>query len=146
MTDTCFYCERNNDLKELMTELCVLDSSTVYLFNDQNFKGRCVVANNHHVTELFYLPREEMIAYMDEVTLVAQAVFNVVKPNKINYAVFGDIVSHLHYHIVPKSKNGLLWGEFFCSQKTPEKYLSGEDFKNLSDSIKQEIYRLSGRK
>ena len=132
----CFYCTKDHRLQGLMAEVCCLNKSTVYLFRDQTFRGRCVVACKKHLTELFQLEPSELHEYMDEVAKVAEVINNIFKPDKITYAIFGDLVSHIHYHIVPKYKNGPLWGEFFCSRPLPVKQLAEKEFEELQGKIK----------
>ena len=66
--NTCFYCEKDQRLNDLMIKVCDLDASTVYLFKEQTYKGRCVVAYNGHVNELFELEDKELNEYMKDVT------------------------------------------------------------------------------
>jgi ATP adenylyltransferase len=127
----CFYCTKENRLQELMAEVCQLNKSVVYLFKDQTFRGRCVVAYREHYTELFQLTPAELHEYMDEVAGVAQVMFDKLKPKKISYAIFGDLVPHIHYHLVPKYENGTLWGDFFCSKSLPVTTLPEAEFEAL---------------
>ncbi|MGE5632625.1 MAG: HIT family protein, partial [Caulobacteraceae bacterium] len=55
----CIYCSKSEKLRELMFEIYKLKVSTVYLFKDQIYKGRCIVQFNEHKTELFHLTDEE---------------------------------------------------------------------------------------
>ena len=56
--DNCLYCTRNALQKELMIEICDLKVSTLFLFKEQSYPGRCVVAYKDHVNELFELNDE----------------------------------------------------------------------------------------
>ena len=53
--NTCFYCEKDERLTDLMLEICKLKVSTLYLFKEQTYKGRCVVAYKGHINELYEL-------------------------------------------------------------------------------------------
>lgn len=70
----CFYCDNCEPLFTLMTEICTLKASRVFLFRDQKNPGRCVVQYKNHKTELFQLTREERADFMDDVAAVAQAI------------------------------------------------------------------------
>ena len=48
MSNNCFYCQKNEALDELMIEVCELEASTLYLFKEQTYRGRCLVAFNGH--------------------------------------------------------------------------------------------------
>ena len=57
----CKYCrEDDKDLSSLMTHVTNLPASKVYLWKDQTYYGRCVVAFNSHKTELFALTPGEL--------------------------------------------------------------------------------------
>lgn len=88
-----------------MTPLTELQWSDVYLFNDQKHKGRCVVALKGHHDEMFELDDEQRSGFFAEVSLMAHAIANYTKADKINYAIYGDIVSHFHVHLVPKHRD-----------------------------------------
>ena len=65
----CFYCNDTEPLFSLMTEICELKSSRVFLFNDQKNPGRCVVQFKDHKTELFELTNEERQDFINDVSL-----------------------------------------------------------------------------
>ena len=97
----------------LMTPLAELQWSDVYLFNDQKHQGRCIVALKGHHDEIFQLTDEQRNGFFGEVSLVAEAVSQYSNAGKINYAIYGDKVSHFHVHLVPKVVDGLQWGTPF---------------------------------
>lgn len=112
MTD-CMYCQQEAALKQ-MALICELPYSTVYLPKNQNFPGRCVVALKAHKTELFQLTKAEQAGFMQDLSRVSAAIQTLFSPDKINYAVYGDMVPHLHFHLVPKHKDGFCWGAAFA--------------------------------
>ena len=107
---SCFYCEKDQRLLDLMLPLTELTWSNVYLFRDQKHRGRCVVALKEHKDELFQLSPQQREGFFAEVSAVAQAISEYTQADKINYAIYGDLVSHFHVHIVPKHRDGLQWG------------------------------------
>lgn len=120
MKQDCFYCTKGDTLAKLMIPICQLSVSTLYLNRDQTYKGRCIVAYDDHYTELFQLTPEKLSQYMNDVSIAAKAIHSTCNADKINYAVFGDLVSHLHFHLVPKYQEGKSWGEAFVnSPATP---------------------------
>ena len=133
-TMECFYCKKTEKLYELMTPLAKLKWSDVYLFNNQKYKGRCVITLKNHCDEIWELAEEQRNGFFKEVSLVAKAVSKVTGANKINYAVYGDIVSHFHVHIVPKKIDGYEWGGPF-SDAEPDIRLSSDEFIDLKMAI-----------
>ncbi|WP_069997188.1 HIT family protein [Cellulosilyticum sp. I15G10I2] len=136
--NTCFYCEKDQRLKDLMIEVGQLDASTIYLFKEQSYKGRCVVAYNKHVNELFELDDQELELFMKDVKKAAAAVQKAFSPNKINYGAYSDKLPHLHFHIVPKYEEALSWGSTF--EMNPGKvYLSDEAYTEIINAIKENL-------
>ncbi len=110
----CKYCRGDEkELSPLMTHVTDLPASRVYLWKDQTYHGRCVVAFNGHKTELFALTPGELEQYMRDVALVARVVAKATGCQKVNYAIFGDTAPHLHLHVVPKAPDQPNWGEAF---------------------------------
>ena len=134
--ENCYYCTKSQLLSDLMIEFAQLEVSTLFLVRDQTHKGRCVVAYKEHTKEIFDLPKAEFEAFMRDVARAAKAVNEAVKPDKINYGSYADTNPHLHFHIVPKYKDGYSWGKIF--ELSPEKkhYLSDGEYKDLIANIK----------
>lgn len=135
---SCFYCEKEEELERLMVRVCTLSASDVYLVRNQNFPGRCVVAFKEHKTELFQLTEKERTAYMRDVALVSKAIYELFHADKLNYAVYGDGVPHLHFHIVPKRKGEYCWGGPFDMNGNPAE-LSEEDMGRRAAMIRSHI-------
>ena len=133
----CFYC--SDEYKEYMKEIAVLPYSRVYLNNEQEYPGRCVVVLKTHNRELFELGPESLHGFMDDVAKVASALNSIFKPDKLNYAIYGDIDSHIHMHIVPKHEGCKNWGWPFeiTATDAPKKFLSDE----LSARVIEDIRR-----
>ena len=108
----CIYCHEESEFRRsIMEELCTLPYSTVYVFRSQTYYGRCVVAFRlRHVNELFELTAEERHGYMDDVARTASAIQRAVGAEKINYAIYGDLMPHVHFHLVPKRPGAPDWG------------------------------------
>lgn len=140
--ETCFYCTKKGPLNEILTEIVPLGHSTVYFFNDQKNPGRCVVAFRDHYRELHEIPDEECDAYLREVRLVAKAIANLYHPDKINYALYGDLVSHVHFHVVPKYAGGVSWGQPF-NDTLPKIVLDKREAAEKIEELRREILHLT---
>ena len=132
--ETCFYCTKDERLDKLMIKICDFENSTLYLFKDQRYPGRCVLAFSEHKEELFELSEADQICFTRTLSHVAKTLKTLFSANKINYAVYGDLVSHFHVHIVPKHTDGSDWGVPFTDTK--EKIcLSEEEYAKRIESI-----------
>jgi diadenosine tetraphosphate (Ap4A) HIT family hydrolase len=63
----CLYCRKDQRLNDLMIEIAPLGVSTLYLFKEQTYRGRCVVAYRDHVNELFELSDPELALFTKDV-------------------------------------------------------------------------------
>ena len=59
----CLYCQNNETLHNLMIEIAPLSVSRVFLFKEQTYRGRCLVAYKDHVNDLFELRTREIAFY-----------------------------------------------------------------------------------
>ena len=74
----------------------------MFLHEDQFFPGYVLLVLRRHVTELYDLPAPERATLMEEVSRVAQALARVFRPVKMNYELLGNLVPHIHWHLVPR--------------------------------------------
>jgi diadenosine tetraphosphate (Ap4A) HIT family hydrolase len=94
-------------------ELCELKSQTLYrndklsiiLVDDPNYPGFCRVIWNDHVKEMSDLAPSDRLRLNDAVWHVETAVREVMEPAKINVASLGNVVPHLHWHVIPRYAN-----------------------------------------
>jgi diadenosine tetraphosphate (Ap4A) HIT family hydrolase len=122
----------------LMIKIAKLDVSTVFLFKEQTYQGRCNVVYKDHVKELFDLNEQELAAFMSDVKKVASAVDKTFQPGKINYGAYGDTLHHLHMHVVPKYEGKQNWGSTF--EMNPGKtYLNDEEYAEVIEKIKANL-------
>jgi len=131
----CLYCTRNQHQHDLMIEICELNVSTLFLFKEQTYRGRCVVAYKDHVNELFELSDKDRNAFMKDVCHVAETISKVFKAKKINYGAYSDKLQHLHFHLAPKYADGPDYGGIFAMN--PQKvYLSDVGYAEMISKIK----------
>jgi diadenosine tetraphosphate (Ap4A) HIT family hydrolase len=134
----CMYCMEDERRDNLMIEIGKLSVSTVFLFKEQTYRGRCNVVYKDHVKELFQLDEDELNAYMKDVKKVAEAIEKAFQPNKINYGAYGDTLHHLHMHLVPKYEGKENWGSTF--EMNPGKtYLTEEEYQETIEKIKKNL-------
>lgn len=136
--EECLYCTNNQTLHDLMIEIAPLSVSRVFLFKEQTYRGRCLVAYNGHVNDLHDLTDEERNAFMKDVTRVTRAMDKVFHPEKINYGAYSDKLSHLHFHLAPKYVDGPDYGGTF-RMNPGEVYLTDEEYANMVDSMRQAL-------
>ena len=134
----CLYCTNNETLHNLMIQIAELRVSRLFLFKEQTYRGRCLVAYNGHVNDLNELSDEERNLFMADVVQATRAMQKAFNPEKINYGAYSDKLSHLHFHLAPKYVGGPDYGGTF--QMNPGKvYLSDAEYQQLIDAIKAQL-------
>lgn len=151
---SCLICERIQMIKEGKNPyfVCELETGYVVLGDHQRFKGYTLFLCKEHSTELHLLEPSFKMKYLEEMSLVAEAVFNVNKPNKMNYELLGNGDSHIHWHLFPRYDGDL--GDYGNNGRGPVWWLPKEEMWNdeykLNDDelvfrtaeLKKEIERL----
>lgn len=131
----CLYCQNNETLHQLMIKICDLEISQLFLFKEQSHPGRCNVVYNDHSIAFHELNDEQRNAFMRDVAKVGKALTKAFNPTKINYGAYADTISHLHFHIVPKYKDGYGFGGIF--EMNPKKVsLSEKEYLEIIERIK----------
>lgn len=134
MTD-CPMCRRWDEDSDL--RVAELEHSFVVLNRDQYFPGYTLLFTKQHVTELFHLDRAVRSGLMEEVSGVAEALFTLFRPEKINYELLGNMVPHIHWHLVPRHAAGPLWPRPIWAEAHAELLLSSEEYRERIGLIRQ---------
>ena len=134
----CLYCQNNDTLHNLMIEVAKLSVSRMFIFKEQTYHGRCLVAYDKHVDDLNLLSDEERNAFMSDVAKVTRAMQKVFNPDKINYGAYSDTLEHLHFHLIPKYVGGPDFGGVF--QMNPKQvYLTDEEYAKMAEDLKNAL-------
>lgn len=137
--ENCLYCKNKEKLDSLMIPICELSVTKLYLFRDQNYYGRCVIAYKEHGKELYELNDEESLLFIKDMQRVGKAIQKAVNATKINYGMYSDTLPHLHVHIVPKVKDGYGFGGTFEMNPSPAKFLTDEEYAVIIDKIRTNL-------
>jgi diadenosine tetraphosphate (Ap4A) HIT family hydrolase len=78
------------------------DDLRVILVDDHDYPGYCRVIWNAHVAEMTDLAAAQITRLMGAVLAVEEALRAILKPEKINLASLGNVVPHLHWHVIPR--------------------------------------------
>jgi diadenosine tetraphosphate (Ap4A) HIT family hydrolase len=70
--------------------------------NDALYPGFTRVIWLAHVVEMTDLSAAEQTELLRIVLLVEQVQRTALKPDKVNLAAFGNVVPHLHWHVIPR--------------------------------------------
>jgi diadenosine tetraphosphate (Ap4A) HIT family hydrolase len=124
------------DGKKKACELCTVaggeviheeEKLRVVLVDDAQYPGFCRVIWNAHVQEMTDLAALDRILFMDAVWQTESAIREVMHPDKVNVASLGNVVPHLHWHVIPRYTDdmhfpGPVWAQ--VQRTLPEEVLS----------------------
>lgn len=81
------------------------DFCRVVAADEPDYPGFCRVILNRHVREMTDLAPEERQRLMTVVLEVEAALRDELAPDKINLASLGNLVPHLHWHVIPRFRD-----------------------------------------
>ena len=108
---TCPLCLPRERAGDYWIEIGTLEVSTLYLDRNQTYRGQCALAfDPRHVEGVEQLTGDEFSALMNDLRSAATAVAAVCEPDLMNYASLGNVIPHVHWHIVPRYRDDPRWG------------------------------------
>jgi len=92
------------------------DFCRIVLADEPDHPGFLRVILNVHVKEMTDLPAADQQALLRVVMAAEAALREVMTPDKINLASLGNVVPHLHWHVIPRFADdphfpNPVWGE-----------------------------------
>ncbi len=138
MDQNCSYCAEGALLDAFGIKICELPMSKVILFKEQSHPGRVIVACKQHVDDITDLSKDDRIAFLEDVNRVAEVLHELFHPDKINFGAYGDTIHHLHFHLVPKYRDGYEWGGVFA-MNPKERFLTDDEYRDLIARIREEL-------
>ena len=95
-------------------DLVEISVSSLYLTKNQTYRGQCqFIFDSRHVARVDQLSRPEWTSLAADLFTALQAVARVVKPDHVNIESLGNVVPHLHWHIIPRYAGDPMWGAPF---------------------------------
>lgn len=79
-----------------------LETGDLAHYSDRDFPGRCVIVLREHAEKLEELAPEFLTRLMLDVTRAGRAIRKATGAPRINYAVLGNVMPHIHVHLVPR--------------------------------------------
>ena len=130
----CTRWEEDADLR-----IAEMEHSLVVLNRDQFFPGCTLLFTREHTTELFHLEPAVRQGLTEEVNRVAAALDRVFQPAKMNYELLGNMVAHMHWHLIPRFREDPLWPRPIWSEPHREKHLDAEGYRETIARIRKTL-------
>ena len=122
---------------DLVSRLAV---SSWYLPQNQTYRGHGIlVFDPRHATRLDQLTATEWLTYAADLHQVVSTIGAVCKPDHFNVESLGNVIPHLHWHVVPRYKNDGRWGQPIWAPDVnaqPERRLAADDRARLLASLR----------
>ena len=146
----CSVCERIELTKNGKNPFFVRELKTGYvvLGDIQRFKGYTLFLCKEHATELHFLDKDFKRIFLEEMSLVAEAVFNAFHPDKLNYELLGvGSGVHMHWHIFPRRAGdtpepGPVWRLTKSELNSDEYKPDEEELERLKSLLNLELSKL----
>jgi diadenosine tetraphosphate (Ap4A) HIT family hydrolase len=109
--DGCRFDQPRRGIEKDLLQVRQLSIATLYLERIQTYRGHCVlIFDARHVTRIDELTDDEWQLLAGDLRVAEQAVFDCFKPDHMNMASIGQMVPHLHWHIIPRYVDDPRWG------------------------------------
>jgi diadenosine tetraphosphate (Ap4A) HIT family hydrolase len=117
----CPFCGARPDESDAWSKIARLTIASLYLQKIQTYRGHAVlVFDPRHATRLTELSADERRSLFDDLHASQSAVERVTGPDHVNVASLGNVVPHLHWHIIPRYVNDSRWGGPIWTTKEEE--------------------------
>ena len=150
----CFICDRINMIKDGTNPYFVKELETGYVVigDNQHFKGYTLFLCKQHKTELFQLDHAVKMKFLEEMSVVAEAVAKAFGAEKMNYELLGNGDTHLHWHLFPRvsgdletygnNGKGPVWWYPMEKMYSNDNRPSDDELKALKERLAQELEKL----
>lgn len=105
----CLICDRIKMIRNGTNPWFVreLETGYVVLGDHQHFRGYALFLLKEHKTELFQLEPQKKLKFLEEMSLVGEAVYRAFDAGKVNYELLGNGDAHVHWHLFPRRAGDL---------------------------------------
>lgn len=137
---TCPLCARTDEALVWEDPLC-----RVIAVADDDYPGFCRVVWHQHVAEMSDLAPPQQRHLLNVVMATEIALREAMQPDKINLASFGNMVPHLHWHVIPRFADDRhfpqpVWG---AAQRAPGSTRLAPDRHALAAAIRDSLAELT---
>jgi diadenosine tetraphosphate (Ap4A) HIT family hydrolase len=139
----CPLCLPRPDDCDHWIKVAKLSVSTLYLDRNQTYRGHCqLIYDNAHIEGLENLQGGDFARFADDLYRAAGAISRACLPDRMNYASLGNVVPHVHWHLVPRYKSDPRWGAPIYKSNLadmPVTRRSAEQYSNLVQEIQLQV-------
>lgn len=82
----------------------------VVLNSNQYYLGRVIIVLKRHLEDPLELSRDELNELIELSRKTVMVLKKLFQPDLINYAMLGNIIRHVHLHVIPRYKSERFFG------------------------------------
>lgn len=137
LLDDCWICQ---GIREPV-HLIVRESRTAVakLNPDQLFPGYTFLTLKWHVEQLHELPNRDRNLFLQDMSIIGEALARTLNPDRVNYELLGNTQAHLHWHIIPRYKTDPMWGRPVWAGNRRRKRLTQDEYVQLVKRIQAHL-------
>jgi len=131
----CLHCQFT-----LWNPVANLQFSTVGLYDDSRFPGRCIVLLGHHAEHFDELDEDVAAEFMKDVQAVSRAIKRATGATRVNLAILGNAEYHVHAHLIPRyPENEAFPHSSPWNDPRPKAHLDDDSRSEIIAAISQEL-------
>ena len=131
----CRFCKLITDFRDDPRWIAEFDHSMAFVSGQQVFAGRAVLITRNHHEDLLAIPEVEFAGINKDLRILAKGIESAFAADRMNYANFGNVVAHQHWHVWPRHEGDPNWGGPPIPVPHMDK-LSDEAYREVADRIR----------
>lgn len=109
LKENCTFCNLLMDEKNI-SRIKTMKYGVLFVNYNQYYKGRLMYVYNKHAHDITEIDEDALIGAEKEILYISKIIKKIYSPDLINVASLGNHVQHLHWHIIPRYKDDITWG------------------------------------
>lgn len=93
---------------DLWIPIAAFGVSVLAFYNDGRFPGRCILALKDHADHPHEIPDDVAAQFALDQKRAGAAIMAATGADRMNYAILGNTVSHVHSHLIPRRADEII--------------------------------------
>lgn len=139
----CPLCLPRPNISETAYFVRKFGASSLYLSREQTYRGAVMLVYDlKHVARVDQLSASEWSDFAAEIQMAQAAIFRTFNPDHVNVECLGNMVPHLHFHVIPRYMTDDRWrGPIWMTNQSdmPSKVLDESAYIEMARAINNEL-------
>lgn len=107
---TCPFCPLLAEGERHPATIARMPTGLAILNVDQRYRGRSLLIFERHLEDITELTPAEFAAFGEDMRRLSAAVARTSGAERMNHALLGNVVPHVHWHVIPRTPDDPNWG------------------------------------